>query len=78
MTPGLSKQKYGAAIYKDRKDLVGSKSVLRGFFFFFGHVEMPIRNSNGVIKQAVGDHSVLNQRDTFGSNWFMCGMNHEV
>ena len=34
MTPGLSKQKYGAAIYKDRKDLVGSKSVLRGFFFF--------------------------------------------
>ena len=50
MTPGLSKQKYGAAIYKDRKDLVGSKSVLRGFFFFFGHVEMPIRNSNGVIK----------------------------
>ena len=33
MTPGLSKQKYGAAIYKDRKDLVGSKSVLRGFFF---------------------------------------------
>ena len=49
MTPGLSKQKYGAAIYKDRKDLVGSKSVLRGFFFF-GHVEMPIRNSNGVVK----------------------------
>ena len=32
----------------DRKDVVGSKSVLRDFFL--GHVEMPIRNSNGVVE----------------------------